>query len=159
MILSLHTTAGAVLASNCGNIWQVILLGIVSHYFLDSLPHVEYKIKNIQTGNLKKAAKEFVKIFIDLSIGLIIILYLIKNKSFDRSVLILIGSFFALIPDGLLFLDCCVKNKDKNIITKFLKIHSNFHEKTHSKNTSFKAQMISQTAVILTLLFLFFNKF
>lgn len=153
MILSLHSTAGAILASNCNSVWQVIFLGIISHYFLDSIPHVEYKVENIKNGDLKMAGKEFAKIFFDLLMGMIIILYFIQNKSFDQSILILIGSFFALLPDGLYFLDCCIKNKNKNIFTKFLKIHSIFHSKTHSTISIKIITIPSQIIMIIILIY------
>jgi len=154
MILSIHAITGAVLGLNANSFGQVILLGIVSHYFLDSIPHVEYKIENIKNGNLKMAAKEFAKIFIDLLIGLIIILYLIQNKNFNQSILILAGSFFALLPDGLYFLDCLVKNKDRNAITKFLKIHSIFHKKTHSIISNKIISISSQIIIVLILIYM-----
>ena len=157
MILSLHSTAGAVLASNSNSLEQAIILGIVSHYFLDFLPYIEYKIKNIQKRDLKMAAKEFAKIFFDLLIGLIVILYLIQNKSFDQSILILIGSFFALLPDGLYFLDCLVKNKNSNMFTKFLKMHSDFHEKTHTTISKKIITVPFQIAIVLILIYIIFK--
>jgi hypothetical protein len=152
MILSLHSTTGALLASNSNNIWQAILLGIISHYFLDSIPHVEYKIESIQKGDWKLAIKEFAKIAIDLLTGLAIIIYLIQKKGFDHSILILVGSFSALIPDGLYFLDCCIKNKNRNIFTKFLKIHSAFHKKMHSAISEKIITIPSQLLIVLLLI-------
>jgi len=157
MILSLHAATGAILASNSSGIGQAIILGLVSHYFLDSIPHVEYKIENIKSGDLKIAAKEFTKIFLDLLIGLIIILYLIQNKSFDQTILILTGSFFALLPDGLYFIDCLIENKDKNIFTKFLKLHSTFHKKAHSIVLNRAITIPSQIIVVLILIYAIFG--
>ncbi|MHB9019873.1 MAG: hypothetical protein ACYC3G_03320 [Minisyncoccota bacterium] len=154
MILSLHSITGAVLASDSNSIGQAILLGIVSHYFLDSIPHVEYKIDNIQKGELKLAIKEFSKIFIDLIIGLIVILYIIKDSTIDRSILVLTGSFFAILPDGLYFIDCLIKNKNKNIFTKFLNIHSVFHRKIHSTISNKFITIPSQIIIVLFLIFL-----
>ncbi|MEK7462937.1 MAG: hypothetical protein AAB621_01045 [Patescibacteria group bacterium] len=157
MILSLHSTTGAILASNSNSLEQAIILGIVSHYFLDSIPHVEYKIKNIQKGDLKMAAKEFTKIFFDLLIGFIVILYLIQNKSFDQSILILVGSFFALLSDGLYFTDCLIKNKDQNIFTKSLKTLTNFHQKIHSSITNKLITIPSQIITVLILIYIIFK--
>ena len=157
MILSIHAITGAVLASNSNNLAQVILIGVISHYFLDSIPHVEYKVENIQRGDLKKAGREFVKIFFDLLIGLIFILYIIKNNASHQPFLILSGSFFALLPDGLYFLDCLVKNKEKNIFTKFLKKHSIFHEKTHSIISNKIITIPSQIIIVLSLIYIIFK--
>ncbi len=154
MILSIHAIAGAILASNSDNLGQIIILSIVSHYFLDSIPHVEYKIENIKNGNLKMATKEFTKIFFDLLLGLIVILYIIQDQSFNQSILILTGSFFALLPDGLYFFDCLVKNKDRNIFTKFLKNHTVFHKKTHSVISNKIITIPSQIVIILILAYI-----
>jgi len=151
MILSLHAAAGAVLASSSGSIGQAIVLGIVSHYFLDSLPHIEYGIENVGKGNFKMAGKEFAGIAIDLLASIMIALYMVQGQSYGRSAIILIGAFFALIPDGLGFLDFCVKNKERNIFTKFLKMHSNFHKKIHSTVLNKIIAMPSQIIIVLIL--------
>lgn len=139
------------MASNSNNIGEAIALGLISHFFLDSIPHVEYKIENIKKGDLKIAAKEFTKIFVDLLLGLIIVLYLIQNKNFDQSILMLTGAFFGILPDGLVFLNHCVKNKDKNVFSKFLKIQTDFHNKIHSSVTA-KIITISSQALIIIIL-------
>lgn len=157
MILSIHTITGAVLGSNSNSLGQVILLGIVSHYFLDSIPHVEYKVRNIQKGDLKTAAHEFMKIFFDLLLGLAVIFYLIQNKDIDQSILIFTGSFFALLPDGIYFMDCLVKNKDRNIFTKFLEAHCEFHRRMHSMISNKLIAMPSQIIVVLVLIYLVFK--
>ena len=154
MILSIHAITGAVLASNSDNFGQIVVLGVASHYFLDSIPHVEYKIENIKNGNLKMAAKEFSKILFDLLLGLVVILFIIQDQSFNQSIFILTGSFFALLPDGLYFIDCLIKNKDRNIFTKFLKNHTVFHKKTHSVVSKKTITIPSQIVIILILIYL-----
>lgn len=157
MILSIHAITGAVLGSNSNSMGQAIFLGIVSHYFLDSIPHVEYKIENILRGDMKMAIKEFSKIFIDLLVSFIVISYLILNNNFDQPALILIGAFFALFPDGLVFLDLCIKNKEKNIFTRFLNTHSIFHKKIHSVISNKIITVPSQIIVVLVLIYQVFK--
>jgi len=153
MILSLHSIAGAVLASNSRNIWEAIIIGLTSHYFFDSIPHIEYKIENIKTGNFKIAIKDYVKVFIDLLIGLLVILYLIKNVATPQILIILAGGFFAIIPDGFAFLNFFVKNKHRNLITKFLSKHSEIHTKIHSATTNKFIATASQFIIAAILLF------
>lgn len=156
MILSLHAAAGAALAANSNTIGQVIILGLASHYLLDSLPHVEYGIENLKKGDLKMLSKEFFNIFIDVLASLAIALYVIQNKGFDRSILILIGTFSALLPDGFYLIDCLIENKDKNIFTKFLRALTIFHQKIHS---SVKNKLITISSQIIIFLILIFGIF
>ncbi len=158
MILSVHSITGAVLATNSGSVGAAIVLGLTSHYFLDSIPHVEYKIENITHGDFKSAGKEFVKIFIDLSIGLLTILYLIQNKNSSEILLALTGAFFAILPDGLAFLNYCIKNKERNIFTKALNKHSEIHKKIHSVVTNKIITISSQAIIVAILIFLLLKK-
>jgi len=152
MVLALHMITGAVLAGGGGNAGEAIVLGLTSHYFLDSIPHIEYKIENIVRGNFK-AAKEFAKIFLDLLIGLAIVFYLLQNKNFGQMAIILTGAFFAILPDGLVFLDFGIQDKNKNIFTKFLGKHGQAHKKIHSTATNKILTVSAQIIVIGVLAF------
>jgi len=152
MILSLHSIAGAILASNSKNVGEAIFIGLISHYFFDSLPHNDYRIEKIEAGDFKTASKEFLKVFIDLLIGLSIIFYLIYSNRLEQTLLVLTGAFFAILPDGLSFLNFSVKNKEKNIFTKLLQKHYLIHGKIHSTVIN-KAITISSQVIIMTVLF------
>ncbi len=157
MILALPLLTGAFLASGSKNVGEAAALGLVSHYFLDSIPHIEYKAERIREGKIKSAAKEFVKISIDLMVGAVIVFYFLQNKSFDQSILILSGAFFGILPDGLSFLDYCVKDKDKNFFFKFLKNHGKFHRKIHSNITAKAVNISCQLIIIFLLIYIISN--
>jgi uncharacterized protein YacL len=146
MILLTHLLVGAVIGSKIGYFWIAIVLALLSHYLLDSLPHIEYPIENIQNNQWQKTFPEFLTVALDLFLGLLII-FLLSSNSFK----IYICAFIALIPDGLTFLIFFLKN---NVL---LKKHSDFHR---GKIHFFKNKKISTfwrflTQIIITLLSIF----
>ncbi|MFC1700768.1 hypothetical protein ACFLZ0_01350 [Patescibacteria group bacterium] len=106
MILSSHIIIGGALGTRSKNIFWAFIFGFFSHYILDFIPHWEYvcELENIFIPI------NVLKIFIDLMIGLLIVLLIIrfsKNKLF-----ILVGAGASILPDILqvvifyLRLDC-----------------------------------------------------
>jgi len=111
---------GAAIGSNINNIFIAIGLAILGHYFLDAFPHIEYKVDNIKAKLWKKAVPDFIKIFFDILIGLLLILFFSKN-TFS----IYICVFAAILPDMLSLAEILMP-------FKFFKKHSYFHrEKIH----------------------------
>lgn len=119
MVLMPHLLVGATIATNIKFLPLALGLAFLSHYLLDSLPHWEYSIKNIQQKLWKKSLPEFLKIFLDISFGSFLVFIISKNL-----VLAGAGGFFAILPDGLVILGLIFPNR-------LLKIHSNFHQKIH----------------------------
>ena len=120
MILLAHLLLGAAIGSKINNIPLAVILAFLSHYFLDLFPHIEYPIENIKKNQWSKAKKDILKVFIDFSLGILLILFLSKNYP-----LIYFCAFFAILPDGLSLLNSFIKND-------FLLKHSKFHqEKIH----------------------------
>ncbi|MBU4348199.1 hypothetical protein KJ671_01675, partial [Patescibacteria group bacterium] len=85
MILTIHTMAGIVLASNSQNIGEAIILCFVSHYFLDSIPHFEYEIKQIKSGQIKFALKNFTKVGIDLITSILIVFWFLWGRGYEHT--------------------------------------------------------------------------
>ena len=158
MILSLHTLAGAVLGSTVGNPLESSALALASHYFIDFLPHFDYKIENIQKGDWKSARPEFLKVSADLIISCIIITFVIyKNPANILS--ILSATFFSLFPDGLVLIYFIFnKNISDSFIGKLLLNHYEFHFKMHSKTYSVNtAAVIAQLLLIIFLIVMIFK--
>ncbi len=118
MILSAHLIAGAVIAVKSSQPILGLLLAFLSHYLLDFIPHQEYSIRNIWEKQWEKSFFDFLKIGLDILLGIIIVLFLIKNLT-----LAFWGGFFGLIPDGLMVLYLFLP---KN---RFLEKHAVFHRK------------------------------
>jgi len=73
MILLVHLLFGALIGQKILNPVLAIVLAFLSHYFLDFFPHIEYSIKNISEKRWKKSLPDFLKIFLDLAAGIILI--------------------------------------------------------------------------------------
>jgi len=157
MILSVHMIASATLAAGAKNPGEAIMLGLISHYFLDSLPHIEYKIGGIEKGDLKNSAKEFAKIAFDIFVGLAIMSYIAWNAASGQWTLIIIGTFFGILPDGFVFMDYAVKNKGAGAWFRFLGKHQAIHKTIHSKAKNLFAVIPSQIAVAGVLIYFLFK--
>jgi len=125
MILLFHIFIGAVIATKISYLPFAVLFSFLSHYLLDFLPHNEYLLKNIEKKEWRKSGLDFLKLGIDFSIGLLLVLsvFYTTRTSF---LLIIVCSFFSILPDLLL-----VWNRmfpEKGIL---LKETSNINQKVH----------------------------
>jgi len=119
MILAVHFLFGAALVLNINYLPLALLVAFFSHYLLDSLPHFEYSIENIQRKRWRESFDDFLKVFLDLSLGIIITFFLSKNF-----LLSFLGGFTAILPDSLILLGLICPNR-------LLLEHNNFHRKFH----------------------------
>ena len=94
MILLVHLLFGAAIGSAVKNVSLGLLLAYLSHYLLDIIPHVDYPIKNIKEKQWRRALPDFLKILLDLSVALLLLLIfstkllqnpLSRKKVFSRS--------------------------------------------------------------------------
>ena len=142
MILFVHLLFGAAIGNLVQNPILAIILAFLGHYLLDLIPHVEYSIDNIENKNWKKALPDFVKVFLDIVLGLLAIFLLSKNHP-----LIYVCAFFGILPDGLSMVN---KLYEINI----LKIHNDFHGEKNihflkNKKISKFWRILSQVLVVL----------
>jgi len=128
MLLIVHLLAGAAIASEIKTVPLALLLAFLSHFVLDSIPHWEYSIENIESKKWVKSLPDFFKVAMDFSAGLMIILLYTRNS------IIIAGALFAASNDGLAFLNLIFENK-------FLKAGYGFHKKLHYLNNSKKVPL------------------
>ena len=142
MILLVHLIFGALIGQLISNPLLAITLAFLGHYFLDFLPHIEYNINRIKGEQWKKAVPEMTKIFIDFSLGILLIFLFSQN-----SLIIYVCAFFAILPDGLSVLN-------NHFPGKVLNLHRKFHlEKIHflkDKKISVFWRIFTQLFVVAT---------
>jgi hypothetical protein len=142
---------GALIGQKILNPFLAITLAILSHYFLDFFPHIEYSIKNIAEKNWKNANKDVLKALFDFFSGILLI-FIFANPQTGNQNLIYTCAFFAILPDALSIINLNFENT-------FLKSHSDFHQrKIHFlKNKKFSNfwRIFSQAVVVLICLILF----
>ena len=146
MILTPHLLLGAAIASKIEYAPAALLMAFLSHYFLDLIPHIEYSIKNISEKQWQKSLPDILRVFLDFSFGMLLILIFSKNQP-----IIYICAFIALIPDSLTIINSIFPNR-------ILKIHNNIHRgKIHflkHKKISTFWRILSQLLVIIASIFL-----
>ncbi len=128
MILFCHILVGALIASKIKFIPLVLFLAFLSHYLLDFVPHIEYSIENIKEKRWKNSLTDFLKVLLDIFLGILAISLLFAGKS-----IIFIGAFFAILSDFLTLLYFIFPSN------RFLISHYILHIKIHS----FKLKKIS----------------
>ena len=146
MILICHLLVGAAIATNISLAPLALFLAFLSHYFLDVLPQHEYSIRNIKEGRWNKSFPEFVKVFLDISSGIFLILLFSEN-----TLLIFAAAFLAIIPDGFTLLSV-IFNKNK-----LLSKHQQFHSKINDIPANIKFpvfwKIFAQVSVCLIAIF------
>ena len=148
MILISHLLVGAAIASNIQFAPLALFLALLSHYLLDVFPQHEYSIKNIKSGRWNKSFWEFVKVFIDISFGIFLILLFSEN-----TVLIFAAAFIAIVPDGFTLLTV-VYNKNK-LLNKHQKIHHEINEIPANKKFPMFWKIFAQVLVgLIAIIFL-----
>ena len=157
MILALHAVAGAALASGSNNVVVAAVLGLISHYFLDTISHTDYDMGKVENGEIQMSDTAPVKIAVDLLIGALVIFYALHTGRLHYFASTLVGAFFGILPDGLAFFDYHIKNKDNNIFTRFLKNHRIMHDKIHLEAELPIIQYFCQIVVVVFLLYMIFK--
>jgi len=139
MLVSIHILAGSTIGSFLDNEFLAFILGFLSHYFLDALPHWDY----LEFFDIKNKS-HWIKSAIDLLLGVVIV-FLFIFFSFGP-LIIISAALGAALPDILeIFYN--------NFHLKFLKPFSKFHNFVHFKK---KISFFQGLPVLLILLMLTF---
>jgi len=144
MIITCHLIVGAAIISKVKFLPLAFFLAFLSHYFLDFIPHWEYSVKNIKEKRWKNSFSDFLKVALDAFLGLFLIFIFSKNLP-----LALLGGFFALLPDGALFINLIFPNK-------LSRTFEYFHQKVHypkDKKISPFWGIFSQILIVLIAIF------
>lgn len=154
MILSVHFLFGAAVGGALNNPVLGLPAAFASHYMLDSLPHREYDIPNVEhisSVGWRRAVNDLAKIAFDISLGFILIILVAQNNTI-LPWLLLFG-FIACIPDGISFLNFLLPN---NILLKQqIRFHKRIHIHENKNDTPWKIGLLFQiltTIASITLL-------
>lgn len=99
MILLVHMLFGAAIGSLFKNPFLGILAALLSHYFLDLFPHIEY-LESTEQSIKSRKTNEIIKVAIDLVLGLALV-GIFSDPPTKEALLLYIYAFVAIIPDGL----------------------------------------------------------
>lgn len=142
-----HALTGGVIAYKIGNPALSLPLAFVSHFVLDLLPHwnPHLSAEKKKCGFISK--KTFFLVIIDCFIGLILGLSLAFRvlPDIQRTIIIIIGCFFGILPD-LVEAPFFFLNQKGRFLSKLVEIQSNVQF-----NVSFWPGILFQVVYILLL--------
>jgi len=143
-----HSLAGAFIAYQVPNPAVSLPACLLSHFILDLIPHWNPSLSDDKKRFGRVSSKTFLIILVDSFVGLVLGLTLAYRKLpyLDQSLVVIMGSFLAVLPDLLempYFFFCI----DNPLIKKLRKFQS-----SHQFKVSFWPGIISQ--IFLTILLL-----
>ena len=146
MLLAPHILVGVAIITKVPNPVLGLLLVFLSHYFLDFFPHTEYSVDNIKSGQWSKSLSDFLKIFWDMALGLVIVFFTVGYTP-----LILIVVFLTILPDGLTLLYCIFPTN--KLMKKHLEIHAAINAVCKNKKIPAVLGIINQVGIIALAIF------
>ncbi len=163
MIFTPHIVVGAIIGAKTHNLGLIIILGLLSHFILDMIPHWEYHSEGIKNYRKIKDFRAFIltlfKITIDGLIGLLIVFTMVELRGSINArylLFILIGVFVSVLPDILLgFARIFGEGK---LSEKYIHFHSKIihqHKEKEGKIT-FLSLFTEILTVVLGIIFFFF---
>jgi len=160
MLLAPHIIIGALIGTKTKKPLLIIILGLLSHFILDKIPHWDYSIYNIRhfstIQNYNLLFDDISKILIDIFIGLLIVVLVLHKKNMlnkNHIPYIVLGIFVSLLPDILWSLNVLIKN---NMLNKFTNFHNNLHYTPQKEGEITFLGLATQIAVILIAIVGFF---
>ena len=152
---------GAAIGSQVANPFLVVVFAFLSHFVLDSLPHWEYTIDHIKKRNhSKRFFRDLGKVFVDILFGFSLLLLVLSNfsdKDMSLAVLfpLLLGGFFAIVPDLITFTHWQTKYKVlkwPNIIHGPIQPSSWYPNKINPQRIGFIAEVLIIIVAITVLI-------
>jgi len=147
MLLTPHILTGVAIITLVQNPILGLIFVLLSHYFLDLFPQREYTIKTIQNGQWSKSLPDFSKVFIDIALGLSVVVLIV-----GYSPLILLAILFAILPDGLTLLYCIFPTNQP--LKKHIKIHAAINAVCENKKIPAFWGIVSQVVVAAIAIYL-----
>ncbi len=150
MVLAVHIIVGAAIVGKTKNPLLGLFLAFLSHYIIDFLPHQEYSIINIKNRAWRKSLFDFLKVFIDMTLGFATIILISKNIG-----LALLGGFLGIVPDGLTLLFLLFP--EANVLKKHFNVHRTvFHLPSLRLKEKYASLFRISVQVIVSIIALFF---
>ncbi|MBU0531448.1 MAG: hypothetical protein ABIG32_03185 [Candidatus Uhrbacteria bacterium] len=125
MTITTHATVGTLIGYSIGNPVAGFILGIISHYVLDLIPHGDYLI-NVEFRKTKKKIKRAIAYgTIDAVTAIFLILWIVNWKDFSGMQAISWAIAGAVLPDLMVGLYDFTKSR---YLRPFNQLHFIFHD-------------------------------
>ena len=150
MYLSVHAAAGILIGSTIPSAWVSFIVGFVSHFFLDLMPHADADIP-AEGHNAKSLRKKYFNkivalVYFEICAAVIIVAALLTNNIHLITGPIIWGVIGSILPD---ILQAWSFLQPKN---KWLKTFNEFHHLIHyspQNQISFVVGHLTQLATLL----------
>jgi len=142
MLLTPHILTGVAIIILVQNPILGLIFVLLSHYFLDLFPHRKYPINHIENSQWKQSLPDFLRVFTDMILGLLIVL-----AAVGFSHLVLMAAFLAIAPDGATLF---YRLWPGNILFKWhLKLHALINDVGENKKIPRFWGILTQIAVVI----------
>jgi len=154
MILTSHIVISGILASKTQNYFLAAIIGLISHYVLDAIPHWDYLPDEFETQTKtdknfvkrKTFWREIIKISIDALAGFGLLAFFVFLDKDAHIAPLVISALFGILPDAMQFIYWLTN-------WKFIKWNVDFqefaHRLIHKKiNPGFQSGIMTQIATI-----------
>jgi len=143
MFLTVHTTAAIVLTQRIANPWLAFLIGLLSHFVLDAIPHGD---KDFVGADGRITTKKFFTLaIIDIAITVIWVGFLFGQNHYTHFYPALAAVIGSILPDFIMGIYLTTKNK-------LFRWGFNLNEKSHQiikKNLTLNQGLILQFLIFL----------
>jgi hypothetical protein len=154
MIFTPHIIVGAAIGAKTHNLGLIIILGLLTHFILDKVPHWDYNLPAVfrefrENKKIKPLISDFVKMAIDITIGLLIVFIIIWSRNllnFNYLFFISIGIIISILPDVVFGFVYLIPGKAARKINK---IGEFFHCKNKEKEGKITLLNISTQILII----------
>jgi membrane protein DedA with SNARE-associated domain len=124
-----HGTAGLLIGEQINQPWLAFILGVISHFVLDAIPHDIIEIRRWQDkGNFIKRTS--LEAAVDLSLFLILLGFLWLKGNLALNYSVLAGVLGALLPDYIWGVGELFKIKNR-WLEKYKQLHNGDHALFH----------------------------
>jgi len=156
MTLAAHTIVGASIANILPNHPVIgFVAGFTSHFLLDAIPHWDYSLLSSKENSNNPMDRDMIinkyfiidllKIGIDISVGILAVLFLFSNSNIDFSWAPFWGMIGAIMPDALQFVYFKWRHEPLKSLQRF---HIWVHGKNHNLSNYHNLRISSQIIVV-----------
>lgn len=125
MTLTTHATLGAVLAKVTGNPLLAFILGLVSHFIVDMIPHGDTGISDNFRIHKRRRKRAVAYVAVDAVIAILFVLLIANNRDIQSVRTFTWGIIGGVLPDLLVGLYDLTKSP---LLRWFYKMHFFFHD-------------------------------
>jgi len=153
MFLTVHAAAGLAIGKNINSVPLAFILGVVSHFILDIIPHGDRGLFNRLILFKNGVQRIFMIIFTDATLLAIFLLFVYVSSPQNQLAAITAGILGGIVPDLLNALSMIYK---KNRLAKiYFRLHFFLHEELVDDNISFKKGLFVQFIFATVFLIIF----